>query len=100
MWRSWFGYLPRFVGPRFRSTLGSSLNRCHPNLGEVLLTIVEGIPSRRPKLHTLQYPKKGSHGNDGWSGWFLERCRSPEDLERVKACRALEKAYLDGLREK
>ena len=67
---------------------------------EVLLTIVENIPSSLPKLHTLQYPKKGSHDNDGWSSWFLERHRSREYLEEVMAGRALKKAYLDSLKQK
>jgi len=37
----------------------------------ILLEIVEGIPSRRPRLGTLKPPKRGTHP-DPWSDFFLE----------------------------
>jgi hypothetical protein len=45
---------------------------------EILLAIVENIPSDLPKLHFIQYLKKGAYGkgNEGWSEWIRENKRS------------------------
>lgn len=41
---------------------------------EVLLAVVENIPSDWPKLHFIQYPKKRAYGNgnEGWWEWIRE----------------------------
>jgi hypothetical protein len=54
---------------------------------EVLLSIVENIPSDWPKLHFIQYPQKGNHGkgNEGWWGWIRECKPSREHLKEVEA---------------
>ena len=41
----------------------------------ILLAIVENIPARRPRLHTLTPPCRGNYC-DPWSDWALEPYRS------------------------
>lgn len=53
---------------------------------EVLLAVVENIPTRDPFL------------NDGLGRWFHERCSSKEGNESHKRSRELEQAYLDCIR--
>jgi hypothetical protein len=57
---------------------------------EILLCVIENIPSRWPKLHYTGQPKKGWGGEDGWSMWFRERTFSQEFAEDVKLSRELE----------
>jgi hypothetical protein len=45
------------------------------NMCEILLSIVENIPSDLPKIQFSQPPAKGncSNGNEGWWGWIRDR---------------------------
>jgi hypothetical protein len=60
---------------------------------EVLLTIVENVPSRRPNLHSLERPIKGAYRYGGWSEWSEEYCRSQAFSDEAKLNRELEWAY-------
>jgi hypothetical protein len=53
---------------------------------EVLLALVENIPTRDPLLH------------DGWGRWFHERCFSKEGDEQRKLGHELQQAYWDCIR--
>lgn len=69
-------------------------SRC--KIYEVLLAIVENIPSREPKLHFNQYLKKGAYGNgdEGWWAWISECRVSSERLEESREIEVLKRAYL------
>src|SRR5260370_27390180 len=60
---------------------------------EVLLTIVENFPSRRPNLHSLERPIKVAYRYGGWSEWSEEDCRSHAFSDEAKLNREFERAY-------
>jgi hypothetical protein len=67
---------------------------------EVLLLLVENIPTRVPILHISEYSKKRSCATEGWSIWHSERRSSPSYFaEEVAPIRALEKAYHESLKQ-
>lgn len=50
---------------------------------EVLLSIVENLPSRLPSLHELNYPTAGSYYQHGWLDWQKEFANSTVFSEAV-----------------
>jgi hypothetical protein len=64
---------------------------------EVLLTVVEHLPRRRPTLHSLDRPVKGVHYGGGWMDWQTALFGSKEFHDDVMLGRKLERAYYEWL---
>jgi hypothetical protein len=64
---------------------------------EVLLTVVEHLPCRRPTLHNSDRPVKGAYYGGGWMDWQNALVRSTDFHNDVIMGRKLERAYYDWL---
>jgi len=64
---------------------------------EVLLTVVEHLPFRRPTLHNSDRPVKGAYYGGGWMDWQTALVRSKDFHDDVIMGRKLERAYYDWM---
>lgn len=60
------------VGFAVHSILAKETPESRHTFAVLLLAIIENIPSRLPRLHTLRPPKKGLYF-DAWMDWLLEQ---------------------------
>jgi hypothetical protein len=77
--------------------IGKMSPRARRQIFEVLLTVVEHLPRRRPTLHSLDRPAKGAYYGGGWMDWQTALVASKEFHDNVMLGRELERAYYEGL---
>jgi hypothetical protein len=75
--------------------IGNISPKSRRQIYEVLLTVVENFPSRRPNLHSSAHPMKGAYYGGGWIDWHNAHWSSQEFRDDVMLGRKLKRAYYE-----
>ena len=75
------------VAPNMTGLISKMSAKSRRQMYEVLLVVLEGLPVRKPALHSLQHPRRGACEQGGWLDWRNSHYRSLNFSEDAKLTR-------------